>query len=132
MAHSPSETVILLAEDEVTIRNLVNRMLVKAGYAVILAANGMEALELCRKFTDTIHLLLTNVNMPHLDGIALTDALLQERPDVKIVMMSGDMDNAILAGNRPDAFLRKPFVPPTLLRTIQQVLDGERPGIVQV
>ena len=129
--HKPSETVILIAEDEVTIRNLVGTMLTQQGYGLLSAANGREALALCQKFTDPLHLLLTNVKMPLMDGITLMQEVRKLRPDIKTVIMSGEMDEAILAGNRPDAFLRKPFIPPTLLRIIQEVLDGEQPDMVE-
>jgi len=130
--HIASETVILIAEDEVTIRNLVGAMLTKEGYGLLSAADGREALALCQKFTDPLHLLLTNVKMPLMDGITLMQEVRKLRPDIKTVVMSGEMDEAILGGNRPDAFLRKPFVPPTLLRIIQQVLDGEQPELVEI
>ncbi len=123
--HIPAETVILLAEDEVVIRNLVRTMLTREGYAVIEASNGREAFEICQKYQDPIGLLITNVRMPEMDGIELAERVRRMRPEVKIVVMSGEMDNAIIGGNRPDAFLRKPFVPPTLLKAIQKVLDGE-------
>jgi two-component system, cell cycle sensor histidine kinase and response regulator CckA len=58
------ETVILLAEDEAVVRNLIRLMLSKEGYAVLTANDGQEALEICEKFADPIHLLLTDVIMP--------------------------------------------------------------------
>ncbi len=130
--HNPRETVILIAEDEAIIRNLIGRMLTLESYALLTAANGKEALNLCNTFTDPIHLLLTNVKMPLMDGITLMQEVRRVRPDIKTVVMSGEMDHAILTGNRPDAFLRKPFVPPTLLKLIQQVLDDEQPGMVEI
>lgn len=130
--HNPAETVILIAEDDVTIRILVNAMLNKEGYGTLPVANGEEALKVCSKFPDTIHLLLTNVTMPKMDGLTLVEEIVKVRPDLKIIVMSGQMDAAILSGNRPDAFLHKPFVPPTLLKAIRQVLNGERLGLVEV
>jgi len=131
-AHNPAETVILIAEDEVTIRILVTAMLNKEGYGTLAVANGEEALEVCSKFPDKIHLLLTNVTMPKMNGLTLVEEIVKVRTDIKIIVMSGQMDEAILSGNRPDAFLRKPFVPPKLLNVIRQVLDGERLGLVEV
>ena len=122
--HIPGETVILLAEDEVLIRNLVGTMLIREGYGVLSAANGREAFEICETFKDPINLLLTDVRMPEMDGLELAQRVKAFRPEVKIILMSGQMDNAIISGNRPDAFLRKPFVRPTLLKSIQAVLDG--------
>ena len=131
-AHVPNETVILLAEDDVTVRNLVAAMLSKSGYNVLTAVNGSEALQVCRQFATSIHLLLTDIDMPGISGIRLAEEVALQRPDIKIVMMSGALDNAVLAGNLPHAFLAKPFVPPTLRRTIQEVLDGKRPTPAEV
>src|SRR5215813_6675740 len=64
----PNETVILLAEDDAAVRNLVALMLSKEGYAVLTANDGQEALEICDKFTDPIHMLLTDVRMPRMSG----------------------------------------------------------------
>jgi CheY-like chemotaxis protein len=130
--HVAKETVILLAEDDTIIRNLVNLMLSQAGYVVLIAVDGLEALEICEKFTHPIQLLLTNINMPNMDGHALRDAVRRQRPDIKVVVMSGNMDKAILEGNRPDAFLQKPFIPPTLLNLIKDVLDGKTPHPVDI
>jgi CheY-like chemotaxis protein len=60
----PNRTVILLAEDEPVVRNLVRTMLCQSGYAVLAANDGAEALAICKAFPDEIHLFLTDVNMP--------------------------------------------------------------------
>ncbi len=98
--HNPAETVILIAEDDVTIRILVNAMLNKEGYGTLPVANGEEALEICSKFLDPIHLLLTNVTMAKMDGLTLVEEIVKVRPDLKIIVMSGQMDAAILSGNQ--------------------------------
>lgn len=128
-ARSPEETVILLAEDDPIVRNLVRAMLTNQGYAVLTADDGREALEICDAFSDQIHLLLTDVLMPRMDGIELADAVRRRRPDIKIVLMSGHTAQIIREENLPDAFLRKPFVPPTLLKCVEKVLAS--PGPVQ-
>jgi two-component system, cell cycle sensor histidine kinase and response regulator CckA len=126
-APAPGKTVILLAEDEPVVRNLVRTMLTNEGYAVLAANDGAEALEICRAFTDPIHLLLTDVTMPQMDGLTLANVVRELRPGIKIIVMSGQTTDTIRAGNRPDAFLRKPFVPPTLLKCVQQVLASPGP-----
>lgn len=118
----PNETVILVAEDDALVRNLVQLMLLKEGYAVLAANDGQEALEICEKFKDPIHLLLTDVQMPRMDGITLRALVREQRPDIKVILMSGETANVIALENTPDAFLRKPFIPPTLLQCIQRVL----------
>ena len=123
------ETVILLAEDEAVVRNLVRLMLSKEGYAVLTANDGQEALELCEKFADPIHLLLTDVVMPRMTGLELAERIREQRPETKIMVMSGQTATTILEKNTPDAFLRKPFVPPTLLQCVQRVLTSSFRGV---
>jgi two-component system alkaline phosphatase synthesis response regulator PhoP len=62
----PKKTVILLAEDDPVVRNLVSLMLSKEGYSVLTANDGREAFEICRRFKDPIHLLLTDKTMPQM------------------------------------------------------------------
>jgi len=121
-------TVILLAEDEAVVRNLVRLTLSKEGYAVLTANDGQEALELCEKFRDPIHLLLTDVQMPRMNGLELAQRIREQRPEMKIVIMSGETATTILEENTPDAFLRKPFIPPTLLQCVRRVLTSSFRG----
>ena len=126
---TPNETVILVAEDDAVVRNLVRLMLSKEGYAVLTAKDGQEALELCEKFADPIHLLLTEVVMPRMTGLELAERVREQRPETKIMVMSGQTATTILEMNTPDAFLRKPFVPPTLLQCVQRVLTSSFRGV---
>jgi two-component system, cell cycle sensor histidine kinase and response regulator CckA len=121
------ETVILLAEDDAVVRNLVQILLIREGYAALSANDGQEALKLCEAFADPIHLLLTDISMPRMDGWALSKHVRNLRPEIKVIIMSGETVDTIRAGNTPDAFLRKPFVPPTLLKCVQKVLASEGP-----
>lgn len=127
----PKETVILLAEDEALVRNLVQLMLNREGYAVLAANDGQEALEICEAFKDPIHLLLTDVRMPRMDGMELKRRVRALRPDVRVIVMSGETAQIIAAENTPDAFLRKPFVPPTLLKCVQRVLADAFAGVCE-
>lgn len=123
------DTVILIAEDEAVVRNLVHLMLTKAGYATLTANDGQEALELFEQFKDPIHLLLTDVRMPRMSGLQLAEIVRERRPETKIMIMSAETSETILKQNTPDAFLRKPFIPPTLLRCVQRVLTTEFKGV---
>ena len=125
----PKETVILLAEDDAAIRNLVALMLLKEGYAVLTANDGQEALDICRQFKDPIHLLLTDNTMPRMTGVELAEQILKKRSGIKIMIMSGETADTILKGNTRDAFLQKPFMPPTLLRCVRRLLSSEFKGI---
>ena len=122
-------TVVLLAEDEPVVRNLVGLMLSKEGYSVLTAKDGQEALEICRSFKDPIHLLLTDKTMPRMSGLELAESVLRKRPEIKVMIMSGETPDTILKENTPDAFLQKPFMPPTLLRCVQRLLTSEFKGI---
>src|SRR5262245_12858109 len=84
----PKETIILVAEDDAIVRNLVRLMLSQEGYAVLTANDGQEALEICELFSDPIHLILTDVNMPRMDGLELAERVRKQRPEIKIVVMS--------------------------------------------
>lgn len=127
----PGETIILVAEDDPIVRNLVQLMLSKAGFILLVGSDGQEALDLCRAFADQIHLLLTDVRMPRLDGMTLAERVRAERPDIKIIAMSGETATIIRERNVPDAFLRKPFIPPTLLQCIQRVLEESFTGVCE-
>jgi len=83
-------------------------------------------MEVCQRFSDPIDLLITNVSMPRMDGLTLVQKVRGVRANIKVIVMSGLVDDAILEGNRADAFLRKPFHPAALLKTIEDILDGRR------
>jgi CheY-like chemotaxis protein len=131
MVMEPRETVILIAEDEAVVRNLVRLMLSKEGYATLSANDGQEALEICEMFKDPIHLLLTDIKMPRMNGLELAEKVRERRPEIKVMIMSAETADTILKENAPDAFLRKPFIPPTLLRCVQRVLTTEFKGVCQ-
>ncbi|MCX7825484.1 MAG: ATP-binding protein, partial [Verrucomicrobiae bacterium] len=121
-----TETV-LLAEDEDTVRHLVSEVLRRNGYAVLIARDGAEALALAGRQKGPIHLLLTDIVMPGLDGYELADRLARVRPETKILYMSGYADHDIVRQDaiRPgSAFLQKPFAPDVLARRIRELLDA--------
>jgi PAS domain S-box-containing protein len=120
-----SET-ILVAEDDRIARELVVRVLADAGYRVIAATNGPDAIGLARSTEGPIHLLLTDVVMPGLSGRQVADAITDERPAVKVLYASGYTENTIVHHGVLDPgirFLRKPFTPAALLDMIRAVLD---------
>ena len=79
----PKKTVILLAEDEAVVRNLVVLMMSKEGYAVLAASDGQEALEICRQFKDQMHLLRTDATMTRMNGLDLAERVLQKKPELR-------------------------------------------------
>jgi nitrogen-specific signal transduction histidine kinase len=115
-----SET-ILLAEDDAAVRSLARRALEQYGYRVLEAVNGREAVDLMRSHRDEIDLLLTDIVMPEMGGRRSAEHILQTRPDLKVLYMSG------YAGpDQPDgrAMVQKPFTPESLARKVREVLDG--------
>jgi two-component system cell cycle sensor histidine kinase/response regulator CckA len=114
----PDQMVILIAEDEAVVRNVVRIALEAEGYFVLAACDGEEALTLSRKYPGEIHAVLSDVNMPRLDGLQLRSALLRERPGVRTMLMSGQVDLS------PDAipFIQKPFGPTELKQRMRQFL----------
>jgi two-component system, cell cycle sensor histidine kinase and response regulator CckA len=119
---------ILVVEDEEGLRKVALRALTKVGYTVLSAVDGAAALQVAASYAGDIHLLVTDVIMPHKNGRELARILLQSRPALKVLYMSGYTDNAIVHHGVLDAgthFLGKPFTAPDLTRKVRAVLDGE-------
>jgi PAS domain S-box-containing protein len=123
---SGAETV-LLVEDEPALRDLIKIALTRSGFTVLAAPSPADALTLSRGHTGALHLLLTDVIMPGMDGPALAKQVKKERPDIKVLFMSGYATNFIMHDGVVDPgtnFLEKPFHPRTLLSKVREVLDG--------
>ncbi|MGH9715602.1 MAG: ATP-binding protein [Candidatus Acidiferrales bacterium] len=119
---------VLIAEDESAVRELAREFLHSAGYNVLIAHDGNEAISMSKKFSATIHVLLTDVVMPGMRGPELAQKMKRLRPDIKVVYMSGyldctDRDGEFLDG---DSFLQKPYSREELTRKIADAV-GERP-----
>jgi len=124
--HSGAETV-LLVEDEPALRELIRIALTGNGFTVLDAGSPADALVLCRTHTAPLHLLITDIIMPGMDGPSLAKQVLQERPEIKVLYMSGYATNFIMHDGIVDPgtnFLEKPFHPATLLAKVREVLDG--------
>jgi PAS domain S-box-containing protein len=127
---SGSET-ILLVEDEDVVRGLATQILEQAGYKVIAAARGDEAVRICRDSDEQIDLLLTDVVMPQTSGKEVADQLSQLMPGLKVLFMSGYTDEAIVHHGVLDSnieFIQKPFTPAALATKIREVLDTSGNG----
>jgi two-component system cell cycle sensor histidine kinase/response regulator CckA len=123
---SPTGTeTVLLVEDEDAVRSLSRRILQARGYTVIEARDGQEGLSLAQQFSGQIHLLITDVIMPHMNGPQLADRLVPLRPKMKTLFMSGYTDEA-LEFEAHRSFLQKPFTPAGLARKVREVLDEGR------
>jgi PAS domain S-box-containing protein len=119
---------ILLVEDESQVRALARTVLVKAGFQVLEATNGEDALMLCERFAGKIHLVLTDVVMPKMGGRELVERLQVLRPETKVLYMSGYTDDTVVHHGVLDegvAFLQKPITPDVLTSKIRDVLDEQ-------
>ncbi len=126
---------ILLVEDEKQLRTLAREVLKEAGYTVLEASNGKEALRIANTLAAPPSLLLTDVVMPEMSGLELGAQLHKKWPGLAVVYTSGYTDHALLgrSGLRPDMpFLQKPYMPGSLLEQVASVLDTQRSPLVLV
>jgi DNA-binding NtrC family response regulator len=118
---------ILFADDDGQLQQFVATLLTKCGYHLILASDGLAALQKARDYEGVIHLLLSDVEMPGMTGIELAIQLGRERPDTKILLISG-LDSGLLVLNNGWQFLPKPFMADMLRDRIRDFLT-EQPSI---
>ena len=133
-AHTPprggTET-ILLAEDSQLICDLAANALRESGYKVLAALDGQKALQLAKAHDGPIHLLVSDVVMPELSGADLAAAIIKDRPNVKVIYMSGYTEETISQhGVRGDGtnFIAKPFMISVLQNKVREVLDAAKPA----
>jgi len=118
MVQTMNETeTILLCDDEGAIRRLLSTILGRHGYHVLEARSGKHAMMVAEAHVGPIHLLLSDVLMPELDGPGLAEQLRAVRPDVRVVFMSAEW---VPEGVFP--FVQKPFLPGALVSTIRDAL----------
>jgi two-component system cell cycle sensor histidine kinase/response regulator CckA len=120
-----SET-ILLVEDSEPLRNLTQSFLELHGFSVLVAQNGEEAIQVAARHAGKIHLLLTDVVMPGINGRVLAERLLLKRRDMKILFISGYTDSFVAVHGVLDRgmnLLNKPFTEDELAQRVQEVLD---------
>jgi PAS domain S-box-containing protein len=121
-----SET-ILLAEDEEMVRDLACKVLAEMGYTVLAASNGEEALQICERHKEPIHLMLTDVVMPQMSGRELAESTVRLYPEMKVIYMSGYTDNSVTRNGMLEPgvnFVQKPFTPLSLTKKVREVLDA--------
>lgn len=120
-----SKPTILVVEDEAQVRQLACEFLTAAGYSVLSSQNGMEALELADGYAQSIQAVLTDVIMPKMRGPELALQLEKLLPHVKIVYMTGYLDDSCQS-LKPQSVLNKPFSRETLVRHVDQALEAIR------
>jgi CheY-like chemotaxis protein len=117
---------VLVVEDVAAVRGVACEMLRRHGYTVLEAADAATALRLAGNHDGEIQLLLTDVVMPDASGRELADRLVNLRPRMKVLYMSGYTDDAVVRHGvlqEGIAFLQKPFTPESLARKLRAVLD---------
>jgi len=125
-----TETV-LLAEDDPLLLPLARDVLKRLGYTVLEARTPADAMAVAQAHNGIIHLLVSDVVMPGESGLQLARRLLEVRPNLRVLYISGYSDEAIVRHGLLDpgtTFLQKPFSPAALARKVRELLDAPRPG----
>lgn len=128
MTGSLGAETILVVEDAEVIRKMVCAMLAQGGYTVIEAADGHEALRVLEVQSGPVHLVLTDMIMPRMNGTELARRVSQRHPNLPIIFMSGYNDDPVVRGveRGGSIFLAKPFTASALAEKIRQALDHSR------
>jgi PAS domain S-box-containing protein len=118
--------VVLLVEDEEPLRHLMRDSLELHGYTVLEAVDGSEAIGICERREQILHLLVTDVVMPLMNGPELARRVARIRPELRVLFVSGYADRALVHQGQRDhlsAFLQKPFMPEVLAHRVRELLD---------
>jgi PAS domain S-box-containing protein len=117
---------LLLVEDEDAVRVITRHVLERCGYIVLEAQGGKEAIQICEEYRNAIHLLVTDVVMPHMSGRQLAEQLKQLHPEMKVLYLSGYSGDAVVRHGvleAEDAFLQKPFSASAVAYRVREILD---------
>jgi len=115
---------ILVVEGTPIVLKVVTRILKRAGFTVLSASTASEAGQIVANFPEKIHVLLSDVEMPDIAGPDLAIKLKAVRPELRVILMSGHADGALLILNYGWHFIRKPFLADMLVATVKDVLTG--------
>jgi CheY-like chemotaxis protein len=116
-----NQITILVAEDEAPLRDLLVKILHPAGYQLLIASDGKQALEIAEQHTGPIDLLLSDIGMPELSGVALARAITAKHPATKIILTSTYLRD-IFVMDRSWQFIAKPYVPAQILDSVREAL----------
>jgi two-component system cell cycle sensor histidine kinase/response regulator CckA len=128
---SPKGETILVVEDEEALRDVARRIFARNGYHVITAASGPEAIEIVRTYQGDIHLLVTDVVMPHMLGKEVSEQVRAIKPDIEVLFMSGYARRVLTSQGMLEpnvALVEKPFTEAELMGMTAQVLNGHFRG----
>jgi two-component system, cell cycle sensor histidine kinase and response regulator CckA len=127
--HKPLET-ILVVEDDAALLQVTRRSLEEVGYATLSARNAAEAIEIAASYPGPIHLMVTDVILPGINGAQLASQLSPRRPEMKVLFVSGYTDNTIVRHGVLEPgleFLQKPISPKALARKVREILAASLP-----
>jgi hypothetical protein len=128
---TPTGETVLIVEDEAALREVTRRIFARNGYQVITAANGPEALDIARDYPADIHLLVTDVVMPHMLGKEVAEKMRLIKPGIEVLFMSGYARPVLASQGRLEphvALVEKPFSEADLMAKAAQVLNGHCQG----
>jgi CheY-like chemotaxis protein len=127
MAHAVRERCVLVVDDEESVREVIREILTRAGYRVLVATDGAEALQIFAALGSQIHGVLLDMTMPRMNGIATFRALRDRAPGIKVLLMSGYAESDSMQRFGEDGlagFVQKPFAARTLLAALETGLGG--------
>jgi two-component system cell cycle sensor histidine kinase/response regulator CckA len=113
---------ILIVEDHPIVREVVQTILERAGFCVLPAGSGAQAIQMESITQGTIHLLLSDVKMPGMSGPVVAQLLKKRRLEMRVILMSGYPDGDMLSLNHGWHFIEKPFLPAQLVEKVNEVL----------
>jgi two-component system cell cycle sensor histidine kinase/response regulator CckA len=128
MHGSTTRETILVVEDEETVRRLTCDILRSSGYEVLIAKNGEEAIDICKRHRGNIDLMLTDVVIPGMNGKQAAESVMSHREPMQVLYMSGYTDDAIVRQGVIDPgtnFIEKPFTAQGLIWKVREMLDKE-------
>ncbi|MDA1081593.1 MAG: response regulator [Gemmatimonadetes bacterium] len=125
-AHSHHRKIILVIDDEPSIRKIIDRLLKQFGYETLLAANGADGIRLFDANAPDIALVLLDWHLPAMSGGAILAALLERRPDLRVIVVTGGSEATTDEQATSDSvsILLKPFTPTELMMTVRTVLGA--------
>lgn len=115
---------ILVVDDDPAVLRLAATVLERAGHRVMRASNGLEALLVYESYASHLDLVLSDIDMPELDGLELASRIHAVRPDSRILLMSGGLPSKLGTGAERYPLLNKPFLPQQLLAAVKSACQG--------
>jgi CheY-like chemotaxis protein len=135
LPRSPKGETVLVVEDEQALREVTDRILTRNGYRVLMPATGQEALQIARDHVGEIHLLVTDVVMPHILGMEVAERMRVIAPGIEVLFMSGYARQVLASQGRLDAnvaLVEKPFSEAELLEQVGHALNRNLRGFTTI